>query len=105
MTYSDRLIVDLLFVSTTKESERIKIIKSTLGFALFISLILLGIVPTTVSAQRVTNNTTSDSTDFGGLSTESIDISKVDRSDLIRNATGNNPIFGGLSTKSADITT
>lgn len=68
------------------------------------SLIHLGIVPTTVSAQRVTNNTMTDRTDFGGLSTESIDISKVDKSDLIRRAPGNNPIFGGLSAKSADIT-
>jgi hypothetical protein len=52
----------------------------------------------------VTNNTITHRTDFGGLSTESINISKVDKSDLIRHATGNNPIFGGLSTKSADIT-
>jgi hypothetical protein len=48
----------------------------------------------------VTNNTTSDSTDFwGGLSTELTDISKADKSDLIIISTGNNAIFGGLSTK------
>jgi hypothetical protein len=41
---------------------------------------------------------------LGVLSTESIAISKLDKSDLNRNATGNNPIFGGLSTKSTDIT-
>jgi len=84
MTYNDRLVVNLLFASSMKESERIKIIRVDTSFCQFHVIGSPKNCPKKVSAQWVTNNTTSDSIDFwGGLSTEPIDISKADKSDLI----------------------
>jgi hypothetical protein len=50
-------------------------------------------------------NATDGNIRFGGLSAESVDIAEENKTDLIRNATNNNETdFGGLSTRSVNIT-
>ena len=73
---------------------------------LLLSMVLLGIGnPTIVIALNTSNNEPGNNTDFGGLSAESTDIAKANKTDLI-NGTNNNSgtDFGGLSARSVNIT-
>lgn len=66
---------------------------SLLILNLLLPVILTGIDPTITLAQSMTNNETGNSnndTDFGGLSTESIEIAETNETDLIRNTTATN---------------
>lgn len=59
----------------------------------------------TIEAQSLKNNASSNDTEIGGLSAESIDIAKANTSsDLTVNATDNSTDFGGLSSKSVNST-
>jgi hypothetical protein len=49
---------------------------SLLIFNLLLSIFLVGINPTIVIALNMTNNELSNNTDFGGLTTRSVNISK-----------------------------
>ena len=50
-------------------------------------------------------NTTASNIQFEGLSAESVDIARENKTDLIRNSTNNNETdFGGLSARSVNIT-
>lgn len=72
-------------------------------FNLLLSATLLGINPTVSIALNMTEDKRSNNTDFGGLSAASTDITKANKTDLIRNATADNIRFGGLSAESAEI--
>ncbi|MGH9964898.1 MAG: hypothetical protein ACRD5E_08750 [Nitrososphaeraceae archaeon] len=68
-----------------------------------ITIVLLEMVSTAVTVPNLVKGT-SNSTIFGGLSTESIDIAESNETDLIRKATSvNNTDFGGLSPRSVNI--
>ena len=77
-----------------------------LTFILLLSVILIGLNPSIVTAQNASNNEPGNNTSFGGLSAESTEIARADnKTDLIRNTTNNNGTdFGGLSVRSVNIT-
>jgi hypothetical protein len=49
---------------------------SSLTLISLLSLVLVGINPTAIVAQNLTNNATGDGTDLGGLSAESVNMTK-----------------------------
>ena len=71
-------------------------------FNLLLSVILIGIYPTIAISSNMTHDEPgNNNTDYGGLSTESIEIAEANKTDLIRN---NGTDFGGLSARSVNIT-
>jgi hypothetical protein len=78
----------------------------SLTFWLILSVILIAIDPTITLAQNMTNNESINNInpDYGGLSTESVDVAKTNETNLIRNASNNETDYGGLSARSVNIT-
>jgi hypothetical protein len=77
---------------------------SLLIFILLLSLNFAGVNLLTIEAQNLKNNASSNDTEIGGLSAESIDIAKANTSsDIIVNTTNGNRDIGGLSAESIDI--
>jgi hypothetical protein len=78
---------------------------SLLIFILLLSLNFAGVNLLTIEAQNLKNNASSNDTEIGGLSAESIDIAKANASsDIIVNTTDSSTDFGGLSSKSVNST-
>jgi hypothetical protein len=78
---------------------------SLLIFILLLSLNFAGVNLLTIEAQNLKNNASSNDTEIGGLSAESIDIAKANTSsDIIVNTTDSSTDFGGLSSKSVNST-
>ena len=73
-------------------------------FILLLSVILIGLNPSTMIALNASNSDPGNNTDFGGLSAESTDIAGVNKIDLINGTNNNNGTdFGGLSARSVNI--
>ena len=75
-------------------------------FIVLLSVILIGLNPSTMIALNTSNSDPGNNTDFGGLSVESTDIAEANnKTDLINSTNNNNGTdFGGLSARSVNIT-
>jgi hypothetical protein len=70
---------------------------------IFPSIIILISATPMAMAENMTGNSTGNTTESGGLSSESVDIAKSNTNNLTTNATGNTTESGGLSSESVDI--